>query len=76
MVDYKAMYIHLFQQVERAVRILQQAQLDCEDMYINSPESELLLLNGADQPEPEQTGDAEDLEERAPEAELSSGTLL
>lgn len=41
MTDYKAMYTHLFQQTERAIRILQQAQLDCEELYINAPESQL-----------------------------------
>lgn len=61
MADYKAMYIHLFQQVERAARILQQAQLDCEEMYINTPEPEFKLLKGPFQggSEPETACDKE-----------------
>lgn len=38
MADYKEMYLHLFREVEKAVRILQQAQLDCEEMYISAPD--------------------------------------
>lgn len=37
MADYKEMYFHMFREVEKAVRILQQAQLDCEEMYISAP---------------------------------------
>lgn len=37
MADYKKMYFHLFREVEKAVRILQQAQLDCEEIYISTP---------------------------------------
>lgn len=48
MADYKAMYKHLFQQTERAVRILQQAQLDCEEIYINTPEPKFRLLRPTD----------------------------
>ena len=42
MTDYKKMYLHLFRETEKAVRILQQAQLDCEEIYINTfgPRSE------------------------------------
>lgn len=63
MADYKKMYIHLFQQVERAVRILQQAQLDCEEIYISTPEPEFKLLDGPFQtgtgPETDSDGKAE-----------------
>ena len=45
MADYKEMYTHMAREVEKAVRILQQAQLDCEELYINSPEPELTVLN-------------------------------
>ncbi len=44
MPDYKEMYIHLAQETEKAVRILIKAQQDCEEMYINSPEPELTIL--------------------------------
>ncbi len=37
MADYKEMYFHLFREVEKAVRILQKAQLDCEEIYISTP---------------------------------------
>ena len=37
MADYKEMYLHLFREVEKAIRILQQAQLDCEEIYISTP---------------------------------------
>lgn len=36
MPHYKEMYFHLFREVEKAVRILQQAQLDCEEIYIST----------------------------------------
>jgi len=51
MADYKAMYRHLFQQTEQAVRIIQQAQLDCEDIYINTPEPKFRVLNMPAEPE-------------------------
>jgi len=54
MPNYKEMYIHLARETEKAVRILQQAQLDCEEIYINSPEPELTVL---DKP-PQAGGDA------------------
>lgn len=57
MADYKAMYKHLFQQTERAVRIIQQAQLDCEDIYINTPEPKFKLLDMP--PEKEEPGAGE-----------------
>ena len=44
MPDYREMYIHLFQETEKAVRILIKAQQDCEELYINSPEPELTVL--------------------------------
>lgn len=45
MADYAEMYYHMAREVEKAVRILQKAQLDCEDILINSPEPELTLLD-------------------------------
>lgn len=53
MADYKKMYIHLFQQ----------AQLDCEEIYISTPEPEFKLLDGPFQtgtgPETDSDGEAE-----------------
>lgn len=45
MPDYQEMYLHLARQTEKAVRILIQAQRDCEEMYISSPEPELTVLD-------------------------------
>ena len=56
MAGYKAMYKHLFQQAERAVRIIQQAQFDCEEIYINTPEPKFRLLRPSESgsgPEPD-----------------------
>lgn len=44
MADYKEMYLHMAREVEKAARILRQAQLDCEELYINFPEPELTVL--------------------------------
>ncbi len=44
MADYREMYIKLFQETTRAILILQKAQQDCEELYISSPEPELILL--------------------------------
>lgn len=45
MPDYKEMYLHLMRETEKAVRILIQAQQDCEEMYLNSPEPKLTVLD-------------------------------
>lgn len=39
MADYKAMYVHLFQETTKAIEILQQAQLWCEEKYLNGEET-------------------------------------
>ena len=38
MPDYKNMYKNLFNAVTEAIEILQQAQIDAEEMYIDSSE--------------------------------------
>ena len=38
MPDYKNMYRNLFKSVTEAIGILQQAQIDAEEMYIDSAE--------------------------------------
>lgn len=38
--DYKEMYYHMAHEVERAMRILEQAQKDCEEMYLAQGDSE------------------------------------
>lgn len=45
MADYKKMYIHLMQSTEHAIRILIQAQRDCEELYISAPETKLTVLD-------------------------------
>jgi len=34
MPDYREMYLHLMRETEKALRILVQAQQDCEEMYL------------------------------------------
>ena len=43
MTDYKEMYLKLFRETERAMSCLIEAQQECEEMYINSPEREVCL---------------------------------
>ena len=45
MPDYKEMYFHLARETEKAVRILIKAQRDCEEIYLSTPEPELVLLD-------------------------------
>lgn len=44
MPDYKEMYLHMARETEKAVRILIEAQRQCEEMYINAPEADITLL--------------------------------
>lgn len=46
MSDYKEMYLTLFRATEKAISILIDAQQKCEEMYINAPKTELVLLKG------------------------------
>ena len=54
MPDYKTMYKELFKAVTEAIDILQKAQIECEEIYINSSENndnkimQLKVLNGKD----------------------------
>lgn len=43
MPDYKEMYFKLFRATEEAIRILTEAQLACEEMYISSPEERITV---------------------------------
>jgi len=40
MADYKTMYYKLFNSLSDAIEILQKAQQEGEDIYINSPDDE------------------------------------
>ena len=45
MPDYKEMYLHLMRETEKSIRILTEAQQECEEMYLSAPETELILLD-------------------------------
>lgn len=47
--DYQEMYLHMFRAVEKAVRLLQQAQTECEALYISkeSPAPALFIAKAA-----------------------------
>ena len=32
--SYKELYLHLFRETEKAIRILQKAQADCEELFL------------------------------------------
>jgi len=44
MPDYKALYVRLFQSQTQAIRILQDAQFETEEMYISSEPADMRLL--------------------------------
>ena len=44
MADYKEIYLKLFRATEKAMRILEDAQLECEELYISAPEPEIRCL--------------------------------
>lgn len=44
MADYAAMYKRLFNSATDAIAILQQAQQDTEEMYVASPEPDIIVL--------------------------------
>lgn len=44
MPDYKEMYLKLFRATEKAMRILEDAQLECEELYISASEPEIRCL--------------------------------
>ena len=44
MPDYKEMYLTMVRETEKAIRILEAAQLRCEELYIQSEGPELVAL--------------------------------
>ena len=42
--DYKEMYLKMMRASEEAIRILIQAQQECEEMYVSAHETELIVL--------------------------------
>ncbi len=47
MPDYKEMYLTLFRATEKARRILEDAQLECEELYLSAPETKITLLESS-----------------------------
>lgn len=44
MPNYKEMYLTLFRASEKAVNIIIEAQKEVEELYINSPKPEILII--------------------------------
>lgn len=44
MPDYKEMYLTLFRATEQAINTLIAAQQQCEELYMDAPQGELILL--------------------------------
>ena len=44
MPDYKEMYLTMVRETEKAIRILEAAQLRCEELYLQSEEPQLVVL--------------------------------
>ena len=44
MADYKECYFSLMRATERAIRLLIEAQKTCEEMILNAPQENLVLL--------------------------------
>ncbi len=44
MADYKEMYLKMMRAAETAMAVLIEAQRECEEMYLNSPEREPKLI--------------------------------
>lgn len=49
MVDYREMYLHLMRETEKAIRVLIQAQRDCQERYLRDSEPPLHIV-----PKPEE----------------------
>lgn len=62
MPNYKKMYLTLFHATEQAISLLVEAQRQCEELYINDSEPELLLLS----PPNEATSTSCPVEEKSP----------
>ncbi len=45
MPDYKEMYLTLFRATEQAINTLIAAQQECEELYLKSPQGNLVLLS-------------------------------
>lgn len=45
MPDYKEMYLTLFRATEQAINLLIDAQQQCEELYMASPQVDLIVLS-------------------------------
>lgn len=45
MSDYKEMYLTMMRETERAINILIDAQRQCEELYIRSPEPDIRVID-------------------------------
>lgn len=45
MSDYKEMYLTMIRETERAINILIDAQRQCEELYISSPEPDIRVID-------------------------------
>ena len=50
MIDYKEMYFHLMHETARAISLMQKAQQDCEEMYLNATDTPVVLLEPKEEP--------------------------
>ena len=57
MPDYKEMYLTLFRATEQAIRTLIAAQRECEELYVNSSQQQLIVLSQTQHQADEQTSD-------------------
>ena len=48
MAKYQQMYVTLLQATEEANRLLIKAQQECEELYLSSPEPELIVMHSED----------------------------
>ncbi len=44
MADYKEMYLRMFRAAAKSIELLQQAQRDCEELYLSAAGPELTVL--------------------------------
>ena len=50
MIDYKEMYFHLMHETARAISLMQKAQQDCEEMYLNATDTPVVPLEPKEEP--------------------------
>lgn len=50
MPDYKEMYLTMMRAAERAINTLIEAQRQCEELYISSPEPDIRVIDAENDP--------------------------